>query len=113
MVAAQVAAGSFCSVPHGLTWTGSSEIAHLINGYELAPQTGRGDLQAFANRHLEDVEQGGSWPGHILDLWLCLFAEHRRERHAGGYTIEGERLRILDDLCAAFARACSQHRPDR
>lgn len=35
----------------------------------------------MANRRLQQAQAIGVWDGNALELWLCLFFEHRRWRH--------------------------------
>eukprot|EP01041_Mallomonas_annulata_P020843 gene20843-40753_t len=103
---AAISSGAYALVPPDLRWGGSSEVAHLINGYDLAKAAGFGELQQYCNER-RDAAKRGRWSGDLLELWLCLYGEHRRAYHGGGYPAEGEELALLDDLCSAFASACA------
>lgn len=92
---APVARGDLSAIPADLCWDNSVYLAHLINGYELAPAAGLGDCGRFVNgRH--DLAETGRWVGDLLELWVCLYFEHRRWRHFG-FEAEGASLVILVD----------------
>lgn len=91
------------AIPLELNWLGSERIAHQINGYELSPQLGLGEVAALANGIADQVIAGGEFPDSFEVLWLCLFYEHRRWRHFGTEP-ESEDRHYLDRLCQAFAR---------
>ena len=105
-ILAAVSSGAFALVPPSLRWSESHEVAHLINGYELAKAAGLGDLAHHCNERKAEAKRAG-WVGDLLELWLCLYGEHRRARHGGGYPPEGEELVLLNHLCSAFASACA------
>lgn len=90
--------GDWSAIPDDFDWSQSAVFAHVINGYELAPALGCGDAGDFANRRGEAARRTGSWEGSALELWICLFFEHRRYRHFGCEP-EGEDLRRLNALC--------------
>jgi hypothetical protein len=94
----EVATGKWTAIPQDFSWKQSAGFAHLINGYELAPALGFGDAGDFANRRHDAAEQTGTWGGTAIELWICLFFEHRRYRHFG-YDPEGRELEFLNALC--------------
>lgn len=95
------------AIPAELEWARSSDIARSINGYELAPHLGLGDVGDFANSVAEQVRMGRPLPASLEELWLCLFFEHRRWHHFG-YEPEGEDRRFLERLCRALAREAAK-----
>lgn len=99
---AKVHQGDFAAVPIGIRWDESAGLAHLIDGYELAGSTEA--LQRLANEQLEKAECSGVWAGTPLQLWLCLFAEHRRATHSGMGPSENG-LPLYDDLCRTLRRS--------
>jgi hypothetical protein len=96
--------GKWTAIPEDFDWSRSAVFAHVINGYELAPALGLGDAGEFANGRVEAAERTGRWEGTALELWICLFFEHRRARHSG-YDAEGEQLRLLNALCQRLRAA--------
>ncbi|MBN9458131.1 MAG: hypothetical protein J0I54_15975 [Bosea sp.] len=79
----QVRGGDFASIPHAPTWLQSARLAHLLNGYATSIDVGLGNLHGWANKRADEAARIGSWRGTALELWLCLFYEHRRWRHFG------------------------------
>ncbi len=94
----QAVKGTWSAIPQDFNWSQSAAFAHVINGYELAPSLGLGDVSEFANARSTAAHRTGTWEGSALELWICLFFEHRRARHSG-YEPEGDHLRLLDALC--------------
>ena len=94
-----VRVGNFAAIPPDICWVESAGLAHLIDGYELAG--GVAELQLLANKKLEKARQaGGLWVGTAVELWECLFAEHRRAHFAGEPSaIE---LGLYDQLCQSL-----------
>lgn len=90
--------GKFAVLPDPFCWDDSYDFAHIINGYEASEYTGRGELAIWANERRSDANCVGTWVGTALELWLCLFYEHRRFRHLGFDPIGGDLL-ILNSLC--------------
>ncbi|WP_437978280.1 DNA methyltransferase [Sorangium sp. So ce295] len=90
--------GDFAKLPEELPWGATAKLAHVINGYEVAPAIGLGDCGELANRKSEEYKQAGIWTGNAAELWCCLFFEHRRYRHFG-HDPEGE---ALDGLGALY-----------
>jgi hypothetical protein len=111
-----VRAGEFEAIPETFAWKDSAEFAHLINGYELARKLGLGreptlngeaapddvgpvgPLGNFANRKREEAKKEGRWDGSAIELWICLFFEHRRERWASA-CLPADPDPMLDELC--------------
>lgn len=89
---AQVREGRFEMIPGDFGWEESAGLAHMINGYELF------DLQALANERLDSARETGRWTGNPLELWACLYGEHRRVRHSG-YPLSEEEVPLYDMLC--------------
>lgn len=79
----QVREGDFAAIPHALAWLQSARLAHLLNGYATSIDVGLGNLHGWANERADEAARIGSWRGTALELWLCLFYEHRRWRHFG------------------------------
>ena len=92
-------------VPPDLTWDNSVHVAHLIAGYDLAEQAGLGDPVAFLARTRAQAERSGAWSGTLLELWVALFLEHRRDHFQGpiGINVENIQPPMLDELCRALA----------
>jgi hypothetical protein len=89
--------GTWNAIPENFDWSQSAAFAHVINGYELALARGLGEAGDFANRRCESAERTRTWEGNALELWICLFFEHRRARHSG-CDPEGEQLQLLNAL---------------
>lgn len=87
--------GCFEAVPAPFAWDASAMFAHLLNGYDIL---GTDALARLANPKCDAAEAGEGWDGSATDLWMCLFFEHRRWRHAG-VEPEGGQLHALDSLC--------------
>lgn len=100
-----VAAGNFNAMPDPFLWEESARLAHLVNGYDIAGSFEA--LSAFANGRTEQARLSGKWEGDALELWLCLFFEHRRWRHFGTKP-EGEELQLLDRLCETLRHQLSR-----
>lgn len=96
----RVQAGRFDAVPDALSWYTSAEFAHLIDGYALSRQTGLGHLADLANARFDQAREDGRWTGTPIELWCCLFFEHRRYRHMGEGDPIASDLDLLDRLCA-------------
>ena len=94
-----VRAGQFNAMPDPFTWDISHDFAHLINGYTLSQQAGLGQLGLLANACFDDAQETGHWSGTALELWCCLFFEHRRYRHMGEGEPTGSDLDLLNRLC--------------
>jgi len=97
-------AGTWTAIPEDIGWSQSAAFAHAIDGYELASALGLGDAGDLANRVLEASERTGAWDGTALELWICLFFEHRRNRHSGAEP-EREHRALLDALCQRLRAA--------
>jgi hypothetical protein len=85
--------GDFSKLPEEVRWGETAVLAHVINGYDLAPALGLGDCAELANRKAEEYAQTGVWTGNAAELWCCLFFEHRRYWDSGrepeGEAVEG------------------------
>lgn len=94
-------------VPKDLTWARSIEIAHMIDGYELAEAAGLGDPFSHADAVRAEAERTGRWRGSTLALWVALFMEHRREHLGGplGITLSWNEGVLLDELCRELSAA--------
>lgn len=99
----RVRAGEFEAIPQPFTWDQSCDLAHLINGYAVSEALGRGVLSEWANDRNDEAARTGDWSDSALDLWCCLFYEHRRYRHFGEEPTGSDR-KLLDWLCAALRR---------
>lgn len=91
--------GDFLAIPHPFVWGNSVVFAHMVRGYEVmggSAETGR-----FANERLDGAEAGLGWQGTAKELWICLFYEHRRWRHAG-LEPSATQVAVLDALCGAL-----------
>lgn len=97
-------AGTWTAIPEDFGWSQSAVFAHAIDGYELAPALGLGDAGDLANRAVEAAERTGVWEGTALELWICLFFEHRRSRHSGAEP-ERKHRALLDALCQRLRAA--------
>lgn len=96
--------GQFEMLPVSMDWNSSAYLAQLVNGYEVSLALGWGELSTLAVRMNQAERQSGHWSGSALQLWLCLFYEHRRYRHSG-YPPEGDSLARLGRLCSALLGA--------
>lgn len=79
----EVAAGDFSSIPVGMGWEGSCELAHLVDGYALVGARGPAEAETFMQRMWTQRDETGQWLGSATELWAMLFLEHRRYRFAG------------------------------
>jgi hypothetical protein len=100
----EVAAGKWSAIPEDFSWDRSCGFAQLINGYEVALALGLAGAGEFANERHRAAEQSGTWEGTALELWICLFFEHRRYRHFGRGP-EGRGLVLLNALCQQLRAA--------
>ena len=96
--------GTWTAIPENFNWDQSPAFAHVINGYKLASRLGLGNAGDFANNRVSMAESTGHWEGNALELWICLFYEHRRARHEGDYPTK-EYLQLLDTLCQQLRTA--------
>ena len=94
-------------IMRGLRWETSAPLAYLIDGYVLAEEAGIDDPVLFLDHKREEAERSGRWAGSVLELWLLLFLEHRRDHFGGaiGTTLGYEPLPLLDELCAALSQS--------
>ena len=100
-----VRAGDFTAIPAGLDWGSSTDLAHLIDGYALLEQRGRADFSLFADHALSVATQIGRWCGTISDLWIALFLEHRRWRHASPVEPDAAQRALLETLVRQLREA--------
>lgn len=91
--------GDFAGLPEPFTWGQTGQFAHLIHGYRISESLGFGPLRIWANQRINEARRSGQWTGTALELWLCLFYEHRRYRHMGEGDPEGNELGLLNQLC--------------
>lgn len=94
-----VRSGHFEAMPDPFTWDISHDFAHLIDGYRLSQEAELGSLGHFANARFDEAQETGHWSGTALQLWCCLFFEHRRYRHMGEGEPTGSDLDLLNRLC--------------
>jgi hypothetical protein len=94
--------GDFSAIPRPFTWDQSNRLAHFLNGYEIVGGMDR--LAEISNALLGEYRWSGHWRGTALELWLCLFFQHRARRHMGLEEIDPS----LDDLCDALGKALSR-----
>lgn len=98
--------GDFSAIPTPFTFDQTDHFAHFLNGYEVA-----GGLDLLANRWnamSEHARKAGRWEGDALDLWLCLFFQHRAHRHMGSPDSDP----MLNELCEALRTALTQLSPE-
>ncbi|MDY8108856.1 hypothetical protein U0C82_06820 [Fulvimarina sp. 2208YS6-2-32] len=98
-----VRAGIFEALPDPLNWEDTPELAHFIDGYVVSEVAGLGSLRIWANVRAEAANETESWSGTALELWCCLFYEHRRYRHFGEDPTGQDRY-LLHALCSALRR---------
>lgn len=101
----RVRAGDFTAIPEGLDWETSADLTHLIDGHALLEQTGRGDAIAFLEAADAAAAQAGCWPGDATNLWITLFLEHRRWRHASPQEPDPQQQALLDTLVRQLREA--------
>jgi hypothetical protein len=106
----KVLKGDFSRVPRNLSWNRSSVLAHFIDGYQIAG--GQEPLIDLMHKTREHAAGSGAWSGSALDLWLCLFAEHRAQRWTGGYPLKRIERARLNGLCAALANRLRAASPE-
>ena len=94
----RVRKGDFRSVPQDLTWSEALDMAHMIDGYDLAEKLGLGDPTAYAERQLASATETGTWAGDGAELWVTLFLEHRRWKFSSPHEPEPGTMRLLDGL---------------
>lgn len=97
---AEVQAERWEAIPPDLTYEESVELAHLVDGYELARLAGLGDPAAYLDRTMSAARETGQWTGSALELWVTLFFLHRSDRQAGEFADTANPLR--DALCRAL-----------
>ncbi|PDQ21697.1 hypothetical protein CN311_07690 [Mesorhizobium sanjuanii] len=94
--------GDFSAIPAPFAWDQSHRLAHFLNGYEIAGGMDR--LAEISQAISAEFRQTGRWRGTALELWLCLFFQHRARRHMGLEEVDPS----LDDLCDALRKALSR-----
>ena len=99
--------GDFSAMPVPFRWEQSARLAHFLNGYEVAG--GFDPLADLANGMSADARQTGRWRGGALDLWLCLFFQHRAQRHADS---DYSGTPILEQLCETLRIALNNLSPE-
>ncbi|RWO20442.1 MAG: hypothetical protein E5Y16_02985 [Mesorhizobium sp.] len=97
--------GDFSAMPTPFDWDQSGRFAHFLNGYEVAG--GMNPLADLSNAMSAQARKTGKWEGSALDLWLCLFFQHRAHRHTGSE--DGDP--ILDLLCEALRMSLNRLTP--
>ena len=103
--------GNFTALPQPLTWADSLHFAHLVHGYRVSLAMGWGELRDWANVRICDARRMSQWHGSALELWCCLFYEHRRYRHAGEGEPEGEELALVEQLCGTLRQRLQKLKP--
>ena len=98
--------GDFSAMPIPFAWDQSGRFAHFLNGYEVAG--GMDALAELSNAMSSRAGKIGKWDGSALDLWLCLYFQHRAHRHMGSE--DGDP--ILDELCETLRAALNRLSPD-
>ncbi len=73
--------GDFAAIPMVMTFEEASELALMIEGYEVAG--GVRKCMVISNRVLGDIRRFGRTRATALDLWLTLFGQQRAHCHAG------------------------------
>ncbi|MER8849833.1 hypothetical protein [Mesorhizobium australicum] len=102
----QALKGDFSTMPAPFRWDQSGRFTHFLNGYEVAG--GMNSLADLAIAMSDQARKTGKWQGSALDLWLCLFFQHRAHRHTGSEDSDP----ILDELCEALRVALNQLTPN-
>ena len=95
----EVRKGNFGAIPTPLTWSDTAHLSHAFNGYNASLELGMDELSKWANQQRQTAHKSGVWNGTAVELWLCLFYEHRRYRHFGEGEPGGEDRIFLDQLC--------------
>ena len=99
--------GDFSAIPKPFRWEDSGRFAHFLNGYEVAG--GFDPLAGLANGMSAEARETGRWRGSARDLWLCLFFQHRAQRHAAS---DYSGTPMLEQLCETL-RDCPQRSRSR
>lgn len=102
---AAVRAGRFDAIPEDCDWDSSAALAHLIDGYALLEEQGRGEADLVADEALSVAGRTGSWPSGARDLWIALFLEHRRWRIADSHEPDAGQRALLDTLVRQLREA--------
>jgi hypothetical protein len=77
----KVAHGDFAAIPWNPTFREASELALLIDGYEVAG--GVKKCMAISSRVADDMLRMGRTRASALDIWIALFGQQRAHRFAG------------------------------
>ena len=104
----EVRKGRFETIPAPFRWVDSVRFAHLIDGYSAALELGITKLADFANAKLQNAEAQGHWSGTPIELWLCLYFEHRRARHSGEPEEYADGPHLIHDALCYSLRAALQ-----
>lgn len=104
---AAVRGGQFNAIPANLDWQRSAHLAHLIDGFVLAPEIGVAEPYVFADGALADAQATGQWRGSPARLWLALFMEHRRWRQSDSEP-GPEAVALLDRLVQALTSSLTR-----
>ncbi|MFK4794224.1 hypothetical protein [Sphingobium sp. ZW T5_29] len=102
---AAVRAGRFDAIPEDCDWDSSAALAHLIDGYALLKEQGRGETGLVAEEAHSVAGKTGRWPGGTCDLWIALFLEHRRWRSASPHEPDAGQRALLDILVRQLREA--------
>ena len=102
---AAVRTGRFDAIPENCDWESSAGLAHLIDGYALLQQQGRGEPDILADEALSVAGKTGRWPGGARDLWIALFLEHRRWRFSDHHEPDAAQRALLDTLVRQLQKA--------
>ena len=95
--------GDFSAMPKPFRWEDSGRFAHFLNGYEVAG--GFDPLAKLALGMSTQARDTGSWRGGARDLWLCLYFEHRAQRHASS---DYGGTPMLEQLCETLRIALNE-----
>lgn len=93
--------GDFSAMPVRFRWEESGRFAHFIDPNRIA-----GGFDALCDKAFamsEHARRMGHWQGSAFDLWLCLFFQHRAQRHASSdYTGSPMLEQLCEDLRIAL-----------
>ncbi len=92
------ARGDFADLPEDPSIEDLSDLALVIDGYDLAERFGYGDVIAWADARIEAHRRGEPWPTSPLELWLILFRQQqyhgRSDREPAGA--------FFEEWCSAY-----------
>ena len=94
---AAVRRGAWHEIPPKLSFSGSAELAMMIDGYALLAELGGADPNDFLTSQWSRARVDGRWPGTATELWITLFLEHRRQLFAGADELR-DVTPLLDEL---------------